>query len=472
MGTLGAINGCCPHFLQNKEEPVMAKHVVLICSLLVAPAGIASSESGGALSNSFFSDMMQLRDSTSARVSSFDRSGGNYDVRPIGPGRTMELADIPGAGCIRHLYFTVIGGEHYLRDTVLRMYWDGEETPSVEVPFGDFFGLGHEQPRFFQSLMVCVNPGTGVIGTFGFNSYFPMPFAKGARLTFTNEGATPVGVWYHIDYEKLAGLDGDVGRFHAQWRRENPTTAVGEAKNVTSHGGKNRDGKENYVLLDAVGHGNLAGYFLNVDNVAAGQHGGSNDTWYGEGDDMIFIDGEAWPPSFHGTGSEEIFGGGACPNIPYTGPYSGFHIAGNEDYLGKVSMYRFFVTDPIRFQKSIRVTIEHGHANNMANDYSSCVFWYQAEPHAPFPPLPPAEDRRPRAGTSPNDTAFQEVQRLQDKALESLGSLTVTDIQRAHSVRLLRALEDQDYETAIEECRKGITILEELMEERRPEAGK
>ncbi|MCP4645985.1 MAG: DUF2961 domain-containing protein [bacterium] len=442
----------------------MRRCVAVVCFVGLVASGHATAAED-ALSASFFSDMVRLRDSVSARVSSFDRSGGNGDACTVLPGQTFDLADIAGAGCIRHLYFTMIGGPHYLRDTVIRMYWDGETDPSVEVPFGDFFGLGHERPVFFQSLLVCVNPGTGVVGTYGFNSYFPMPFADGARLTLTNEGATPLGVWYHVDYEKLGALGDDVGRFHAQWRRENPTTAVGEKKNVTIHGGINRDGNENYVILDAAGHGNVAGYFLNVDNVAAGQHGGDPDTWYGEGDDMVFIDGEAWPPSIHGTGSEEIFGGGACPNLEYTGPYTGYHIIGNPDYLGKVSMYRFFVTDPIRFRKSVRVTIEHGHANNMANDYSSCAFWYQSEPHGAFPTLPPASDRRPREGTDPHDMAYREVGALQAKAVEALATLTVTDIQKAFSVELRRALEDRDYEAVEAECRRGVAILEGLVEE-------
>ncbi len=210
----------------------------------------------------------------------------------------------------------------------------------------------------------------------------------------------------------------------------------------------------------------MAGYFLYVDNIAVGQEGGGADTWYGEGDDMIFVDGEQWPPSLHGTGSEEVFGGGACPNTPYTGPYTGFHHVGNQDYRGKVSMYRFFVTDPIRFQKSIRVTVEHGHANNVANDYSSCAFWYQAEPHAPFPELPPAEERRPRAGGYPDEAAYAHVRELQGKALESLTTLTVTEIQKAVSIELMKALEDQNYESAIEECRKGLQVLEDLLEER------
>ncbi len=443
----------------------MRRHIAAIGLVLVALAGDVFAGDGGVLSNSFFSDMMVLRDSTSARVSSYDRSGGNGDSCTILPGQTFELADISGAGCIRHVYFSIIGSEHYLRDLVLRMYWDGETEPSVETPFGDFFGLGHERPRFFRSLMVTVNPGTGIVGTYGFNCYFPMPFADGARLTLTNEGALPSGTWYHVDYEKLDTLDESVGRFHAHWRRENPTTAVGEKQNVTMHDAINLDGKENFVILDAEGRGSVAGYFLNVDNLVEGRFEEGDEMWYGEGDDMIFIDGETWPPSFHGTGSEEIFGGGACPSIEYAGPYTGFHVVGNQDYAGKVSMYRFFVADPIRFRKSVRVTIEHGHANNMANDYSSCAFWYQAEPHAPFPPLPPAAERRPRQGTDPHDVAFREIQRVHEKVLEALGTLNVTQIQKALPTRWRRALEDRDYEVVMEECKKSIAILEELVEQ-------
>ncbi len=345
-------------------------------------------------------DMMYLSDASSARASSWDRSGANVDARPIAPGATLELADIDGAGAIRHIYFTILGPNaaeaDYLQDLVLRMYWDGEATPSVEVPFGDFFGQGHGHINFFRSQMFAVNEGAALDNaettlTVGFNCYFPMPFGDGAWLTLTNEGLTPVAAaWYHIDYERFDTLPADVCRFHAQYRQERPTTPVGEESNVNvcSFVGTNPDGAENYVILEAEGQGNFVGYFLNVDNVVG--------TWYGEGDDMIFIDGEDWPPSFHGTGSEEIFGGGACPNIPYAGPYTGYLRIENRNYLGKTSSYRFYVTDPIRFRKSIRATIEHGHANNFANHYSSVAFWYQQEPHAQFPELPGMTARLPR----------------------------------------------------------------------------
>ena len=128
---------------------------------------------------------------------------------------------------------------------------------------------------------------------------------------------------------------------------------------------------------------------LQVNNITGG--------WYGEGDDMIFIDDDTWPPSIHGTGSEEVFGGGAGPNVTYNTPYCGYHQVESRDFSGRNAMYKFCVNDPVHFQKSIRVTIEHGHANNLGNDYSSTAYWYQAEPHAKLLELPSAVERIPRA---------------------------------------------------------------------------
>jgi len=393
-----------------------------------------------------FSGMMTLSNTTTARSSSFNRTGGNNDFVSIPPGETIELAKIDGAGIVRHLYFSIWGGEHYLRDLVIRAYWDGSDVPCVEVPFGDFFGLGQERPRFYSSLMVTVNPGDlGVFGTFGFNSYFPMPFAKGARITLSNEGAEPViAVWYQLEYEKMKKLPPDLGRFHASWNRVNPTTAVGPNPNVTLHDAVNTTGDDNYVVLDAEGHGSLAGIYLNIDN--------SMGNWYGEGDDMIFIDGEGWPPSYHGTGSEEIFGGGACPTAEYAGPYTGFHLIGNLDYTGKVSMYRFYVNDPVRFKKSIRMTIEHGHANNIANDYSSTAFWYQSEPHKPFKPLMAAELRHPAWGNDPHDVAYRQLMALRSKAFLLLirvirdGEKLPADLQQALKYDISQTYFERDYD--------------------------
>jgi len=421
---------------------------------------------------SLFSGMMTLTDATSARISSFDRTGGNNDFTPIAPGKTIQLAAIDGAGIIRHFYAGIFGGRHFLRDVVLRAYWDGEESPSVEVPFGDFFGLGHERARFYTSLMVTVNPGDlGVFGVWGFNSYFPMPFSKSARITLTNEGTDPVlAVWYHVEFDRMESVPEDLGRFHASWRRESPTTAVGAVVNKTLHNGTNTTGAENYVILEAQGRGNVAGLFLNVDN--------SMGSWYGEGDDMIFVDGEAWPPSYHGTGSEEIFGGGACPTDEYTGPYTGYHLIGNLDYTGKVSTYRFYVNDPIRFQKSIKMTIEHGHADNIANDYSSTVFWYQQEPSAPFPPLPPAVERRPRDGDDPHDRAWAALMGVRDKAMGLwMGSLRSgahlpDDLAQLMKHDATQAYFNRDYPRVHELCVQLSARIDEYMKElAKPAAG-
>ena len=246
---------------------------------------------------------------------------------------------------------------------------------------------------------MSVNPGVGPTNH-GFNCYFPMPFATHARIEIENQGTTIFGglggrLWCHIDYEKLdEPLPADVGRFHAQWRRENPTLVhkppAMDAKR-SFWGSCNTDGKDNYVLLEAEGAGHVVGIFLQVNNIQGG--------WYGEGDDMIFIDDDTWPPSIHGTGSEEVFGGGACPNEEYAGLYHGFLLVENKDgenFKGLNAMYRWYVHDPVRFRKRIRHTIEHGHCNDFENDYASVAYWYQSEPHAAFPKLLAPVERRPR----------------------------------------------------------------------------
>jgi hypothetical protein len=234
--------------------------------------------------------------------------------------------------------------------------------------------------------------------SWGSNLYLPMPFASSARIELTYEAipgvpADGISFWYHVELEEYSQpLAADVGRFHAQWRRENLTQPAGEGKpNVTLWEGVNLDGRGNYMALEAEGQGQMVGLHLQVDNVGGG--------WYGEGDDFIFVDGrpgEQWPPTYHGTGSEEIFGGGACPNHAYTGPYTGFHMVEAPDFQGKNAMYRWYLADPIRFRRSLVWTIEHGHANNYENDYASVAYWYQVEPHAPFPTLPGARSRLPR----------------------------------------------------------------------------
>ena len=333
---------------------------------------------------------------TSRRTSSWDRSGGNTDYLVFEPGETKVLFEHDGPGCVTHFYCALALNEITdYRDAIVRCYWDGETSPSVEAPLGDLFAISHARIRLIKSLMAVVNNGAGM--SHGLNLYFPMPFSSGARITLTNRADQKLGgglpaYWYHVEWEEHdRPFDDAVLRFHAQYRQERPTTAVGDVQNTTLHGARNVGGDENYVALEAEGAGHMVGLHLQINNIRGG--------WYGEGDDMVFLDGETWPPSIHGTGSEEIFGGGACPSTEYSGPYSGFHLIESPDFSGLVGMYRWYLQDPIRFQSSIKWTLEHGHANNFSNEYTSVAYWYQTEPHAPFPALPARDDMRPPVGS-------------------------------------------------------------------------
>ena len=321
------------------------------------------------------------RESTSRRVSSYDRTGGNRDYLTIEPWETRVLADIEGTGIIRHIWCTIASDDkYYLRNIVLRMYWDDEPNPSVESPIGDFFGVGHGVAKHFISLPLTMTCDRG------FNSYFPMPFSRRARIEVENQSDKPVrAFYYHIDYEVLPGLDENMLRFHAKWRRENPTEAKEYPPGVE---GKNLTGEDNYLILEAYGRGKYVGCVISIYGLKPG--------WWGEGDEMIFVDGEKWPPSIHGTGTEDYIGAAWGFKFEFYGPYHGLPLKGNPDWTGASSMYRFHIEDPIYFRKSIRVTIEHGHANDRSDDWSSVAYWYQTEPHYEFTKLPPPELRRPR----------------------------------------------------------------------------
>ncbi len=343
-----------------------------------------------------------LRDATSKRESSWDRTGRNKDCIVIPRGKKRTIARLKGPGCIRHIWITVScqKDELYLRKLLMRMFWDDEKQPSVEAPIGDFFGVGHAVAKQFVSLPLnmVAKPGRGIQA--GMNCYFPMPFNRSARIEVENQSFAKVDAfYYYVDYEAYEDPADDAGYFHAQWRRENPCKRIAYPKKkgqlqADSSNEVNLDGKENYVILDARGRGHYAGCLLNVDNTEAFNQ---NYTWFGEGDDMIFVDNEKWPPSLHGTGTEDYFcGAWGFPSGEYAGPYHGISLAGDlEEWSGKWSVYRFHVEDPVHFKKSIKVTIEHGHANDQGNDYSSVAYWYQEEPHKRFPKMLAVEKRLP-----------------------------------------------------------------------------
>jgi hypothetical protein len=325
---------------------------------------------------------------TLERVSSYDRSGGNADFRPIPPGETLTLLDNPGPGTITHIWFTLATDESYhLKKLVLRIYWDGESTPSVETPLGDFFGLGLGEYFLFQSAPLSVGPNKAL------NCFFPMPFQKHARMTVTNNGKERVDAFYfNIDYQAYSQpLPPDTLYFHAQYRQASP--ARGWTNEWQDNGSpivndrKNLRGEDNYVWMEATGLGHYVGVTMSVLQ--------NQDFWWGEGDDMFFIDGES-SPSITGTGSEDYFlGAYDFGGHAFSYPLYGAPVVGDERAGGRSSVYRFHLDSPIPFRKSLKATIEHGHANARSDNYFSVAYWYQTEPHAAFPPLPPVEDRLP-----------------------------------------------------------------------------
>ncbi len=354
------------------------------------------------LGGSSLKNLMHLQEGRSKRISSWNTSGRNADRRTIPQGESLTFAHILGAGCINHIWITIAcEDELYPRKMLLRMYWDGEDNPSVDVPVGDFFGTGHGIVKPYMSLALNIvghserRPNRG-----GMNCFFPMPFAENAKLVMVNECDTEVrAFYYYVDYEELEGLGEDTGRFHAQWRCQNPCDGLDwNMPNEERWALVNLDGHGNYVILEAEGRGHYVGCNLSVHNLDP-RPGAS---WFGEGDDMIFIDGEIWPPSLHGTGTEDYFcAAWGFPSGEYGGPYHGISVAGDpKTFRGKWTAYRHHIEDPVRFSKSIRVTIEHGHANNHSDDYSSTAYWYQTEPHRVFPTMLPVEERLPRPAST------------------------------------------------------------------------
>ena len=291
-------------------------------------------------------------------------------------------------------------------ETTLEVYgaqddrWDGADHPSVETPVGDFFGMGHAATRNFVSAPLQMSPQGGR----AFNCFFPMPFAAGARIEFENQGEFDVtALYYYVDYEELDELPEDVGRFHAFWNRENPCDGIDYSEydnSVHQGGGRNPSADGNYLILDTSGAGHYVGCHLDIENL----RDTDDHNWYGEGDDMIFIDGEPFPPSLHGTGTEDFFNTAWCPNERYDSPYHGIILPGGDNWSGHISLYRYHIEDPVVFKESIKVTIEHGHANYRSDDYSSTAYWYQTEPRALSRPLPPVDQRLPR---TPVDMSLQ-----------------------------------------------------------------
>jgi hypothetical protein len=335
------------------------------------------------------SALTQPQDYALKRFSSFDRTGANHDSREIAPGETLVLLDSAGPGMISHIWITIAAREpHHLKKIVLRMFWDDEPAPSVESPIGDFFGLGLGEYYLYQSYPLAVGADKAL------NSFFPMPFQRKARVTVTNEGEQRVDNFYfNVDCRIYPRpLPADTLYFHAQYRQASP--AKGWTNDWKTNGDAivdkkaNLRGEDNYVWMEASGRGHFVGVTMSILQ--------NQDFWWGEGDDMFFIDGET-TPSIVGTGSEDYFlGAWDFGDHPFSYGLFGAPVKGGERAGSRSSVYRFHLDSPITFTRSLKATIEHGNANHRSDNYFSVAYWYQTEPHAAFPALPAVDLRLPR----------------------------------------------------------------------------
>ncbi len=360
------------------------KTLLLSVSALLLASALCAQDTG----NEFAGLAKIHSDVKSRRIGSYDRTGGNADnMAGIPDGARVDIMNVKGPGIIRHIWITLAPGADKLdrNNVIIRMYWDGNPFPSVEAPIGPFFGNGWGEAYNFVSAPLAVTPGWGK----SYVSYFAMPFATGARIEIENQSGQKIdALYFNIDYDEVPHLPADLGRFHA-WYNHQLTPALPEGENEWSllgPQGKNPDGKGNYLFADIKGKGQFVGvnYYVNCPSPM----------WYGEGDEMVFIDGDP-KPTLNGTGTEDYFNTSWSPKELFQHPYFGYaRVNGETGWLGRTHVYRFHIADPVYFDKSCRFTIEHGHNNNMTLELASVAYWYQ-DTASPLPPAVTKAERQP-----------------------------------------------------------------------------
>ena len=348
----------------------------MTCWIAAALALLSAPGWAGPLPQNLLSGLAVLTDTESRRASSCDPDlqHGNRDYYSLNAGETTVVADLEGPGVITH-FWTTVGyyDRNYPRLIVVRMYWDGEDDPSVEVPLGDFFGVGHALDAPLISLPVTVTSEGRAR-----NCWWPMPFRRSARITLTNEGQEDMtGVYAQVNWTRVRKLPRNTAYFHAQYRQARPT-----------------DPGKNYVIADISGRGHYVGTVLSVRQLSGG--------WWGEGDDFWYIDGSP-EPVIRGTGAEDYFCDAWGLRRQDT-PFYGASIVEPARKFARTTAYRWHLLDPVTFRRSLRLEIENagfgydeqGRPDGFrprSDEYASVAIWYQVEPHKPFAPLPGVRDR-------------------------------------------------------------------------------
>ena len=347
-------------------------------------------------------ELVRIRDRKTGRCSSWDTSGRNIDYWSFKPGESRVLADIQGPAQVTHIWMTQ--SQHY-RECLLKITFDNAKEPQVLVPLGDFFCLGHGMVNSFESALFTASANQPNNNKFetgcSLNCYVPMPFRERAVIELVNESGEEHGQYFYIDYETLTPkeADSEFGYFHAEFRRTNPFGGWGHEipVNTPEADAVNKERtawEDNYVILETRGRGHYIGCNLSITNLQG--------TWWGEGDDMIWVDGYKWPPDLHGTGSEDYLGQAwrMQDNAFFRNGSSLFEKNTTPGNLwmrkpgGYQTSYVLHLENPVRFQKEIKVTIEHGHANHLANEMASVAYWYAQEPTGVVAP-PPVAQRMP-----------------------------------------------------------------------------
>jgi hypothetical protein len=340
--------------MQPPSSPRRAARLLAGAALLLTLA--AADAAPDATFASPLSGLADPREGRALHEGSWDRKHLNDDALHLAAGQTVTLFSHEGAGTVHRFWVTIAPREDVavLSQAILRMYWDGDANPSVECPIGAFFGVGFGEQKDFISMPLDETSG-------GYNCYWPMPFHRSARWTLTNGSGRRIDAFYYnIDYTALDSLPPATRHFHAQFRRENPTTPG-----------------RNYTMLETAG----AGHYVGTALFMAGKS-----LAFLEGNEMVYIDG-ATTPAIEGTGTEDYFSSGwYFDRGTYSAPYHGVII--KDEARSRVSAYRWHIEDAIPFTTSIRFTIEHGTGNGTTADYSSVAYYYLAGPSPAPPPLP------------------------------------------------------------------------------------